>query len=353
MKMGELREAFMPHWLRNSTIALLACLAAGCGSSGLFGRKPSYSALPSAVGANRSTSLRELSSTKPPMLPDTRPAMTSAKLDKEEIAVVETPLKTDAASITRIADSEPAQPKPMNRRDGPIPAAFAVATPNRTIRDIESASHDAAFDRQTGDSDMISFAEAEGGSKTPVSTASARRTPQGESDSASSAGRVESAAANNAAERLEPGVAASPIPKAVSSRKLAIGNVALCQEIISFGDVVRISGPMRPGEKAIVYIETTGQSTTRTSKGLETRLHAKLRLTPTSGGPTMEWRFDDIVDESPTERTQFFCHMVLSLPDSMTEGDYRLEAVLDDVHGGTSAAEGLSLRVEPATATTK
>lgn len=343
----------MPHWLRNSTVALLACLAAGCGSSGLFGRKPSYSSLPSAVGANRSTSLRELSSAKPSVLPDTRPAMTSATLGRDEVAVVDTPLKTEAASITRIADSEPAQPKPMNRRDGPIPAAFAVATPTRTIRDIERASNDAGLDRMTGDSDVIPFAEAEVGNKTPIVNASAKKKTDAESESDVSAGGIESAAANDATERLEPTASASPIPKAVASRRLAIANVALCQEIIGFGDVVRISGPMRPGEKAIVYIETTGQATKPTSEGGETRFHAKLRLTPTSGGPTMEWRFEDIIDRPDAERTQFFCHMVLSLPESMTEGDYRLEAVLDDVHGGTSAAEGLSLRVEPATATTK
>jgi hypothetical protein len=149
---------------------------------------------------------------------------------------------------------------------------------------------------------------------------------------------------------------AQPIPRATPApptRKLRLGNITLCEEILGFGKVAGTKTSLSPGSPSLVYIEVSERASKRTGAGIETRLNGKLRLTPRAGGATMEWSFPDIIDVAPVERSDFFCFMTLPLPDSLSEGEYRLEVVVEDVHGGAAASEETSLRVERSTASTK
>jgi hypothetical protein len=111
--------------------------------------------------------------------------------------------------------------------------------------------------------------------------------------------------------------------------------------------------PIRPGREVIVYTEVAGRSVKPVKNGVETRLVGRLRLTPTSGGPTTEWTKPEIVNVEPAEKNDFYCFMVLHLPETLSEGEYRLEVVVEDVHGGSSAREATSLHVAPSAAATK
>ena len=348
----------MPHWLRMSNVALLAGLAAGCGSSGVYWVDSKLAKLsnPNAGGGSAVadapwSAVRE-SSSKPNAIAAVRQAKPVRTTEEPERIV---PEKVAEPSLAKFDYGEPSHPKPLAKRDGPVPAAFALATPIRDSRDGEPGAREVAGDKRPGSVELTPVSGTAEGRKPPMGAFSPRPEYVETSNDAdmASAEQVEKSETPSMERRVEPAVpAASPIPKAAPTppRKLVLANIALCREIKGFGSTVPLEGALHPGKQAVVYMEVSGQTARPMTGGVETRFRPKLRLTPKAGGATTEWKFGDIVDTAPAQRTQFFCHLVLKLPESASEGEYRLEVSLDDVHGGSTAIGETSLRVESATA---
>lgn len=348
----------MPHWLRMSNVALLAGLIAGCGSSGVYWVDSKLAKLsnPNAGGVSSDAAapwnaIRETSS-KPNAIAAVRQAKPVRTTDEPERIV---PEKVSEPSLAKFDYGEPTLPKSLTKRDGPVPAAFALATPTRKPQDGEPAVRGVAWNKRHDSVDLTPVVE-EVEDPPPQMGLSSRRPEYVEANSGvetASAERTDAVETNSTERVVEsPVAAASPIPKAAPTppRKLELANIALCRGIKGFGNTVPLEGALRPGNKAVVYMEVSGQSAKPATGGVETRFRPKLRLTPKAGGATTEWRFGDIIDTAPAQRTQFFCHLVLDLPESASEGEYRLEVSLDDVHGGSTATKETSLRVESATA---
>jgi hypothetical protein len=348
----------MPHWLRMSNVALLAGLVAGCGSSGVYWVDSKLAKLsnPNAGGGSSVVdapwnAIRE-SSPKPNAVAAVRQAKPVRTTEEPDRIV---PEKVAEPSLAKFDYGEPSHPKPLAKRDGPLPAAFALATPIRDSREGEPAVREVAWNKKPESVELTQVSETDEGRKSPIGPFSPRPEYVEANDDAktTSAEQAVKAETPSTERRVEPAVpAASPIPKAAPTPppKLELANVTLCREIKGFGSTVPMEGALRPGKQAVVYMEVSGQTAKPAIGGVEARFRPKLRLTPKAGGATTEWKFGDIVDTAPARRTQFFCHLVLKLPESASEGEYRLEVSLDDVHGGSTAIGETSLRVESATA---
>jgi hypothetical protein len=366
----------MPPWLRISMVALLAGLCTGCRSGGLFWVDDKLSKL-SAPSKTASPTLSKSTDEPVRKLNTTMAAAktpTTSPRDVDDGALVAPPKMTSAAK-SRAADLDPIPQRPLPTNEERIPAAFELATP-RSVRGDRIPALDAATNRAVA-ADLKSTEDAEERTKTPVAPASYQRKQQDEANESESAEkspppivrashREETTPPERAFTRstmLEPSeksalqsAQAKPIPKATSiapTNKLQLANITLCNEILEFGKVAGTKASLAPGGQALVYVEVSGRTSKMTGAGVETRLNGKLRLTPSAGGATMEWPFPNIVDVAPVERNEFFCFMILQLPDSLSEGDYRLEVVVEDVHGGAAASEETSLLVERSTTPTR
>jgi len=371
----------MPPWLRISIVALLAGLSSGCGSGGLFWVDDKLSKLsspPTAVASPPGSESKELAANRPSTAAAVAKSPMNPMRDVDDGALVAPP-KLSVASRTSAAESEPVAPKQLPGMEAPIPNAFALATP-KSVRGDRIPTIDAS-PKRTNESDLDPFPNPKDRPDTSVTLASLRRTGQSSASETDGSEDMESTrvpepqrteiappvrkpSVNDSVKPSKettdkPGIQsapAMPIPKAATTappaKKFALANIALCREILGFGKITGKKTTFRPGGQALVYFEVSGRESKRTTDGVETRLNGRLRLTPKTGGPTLEWPYPNIVDTTPTDPT-CYCFMTLELPESLSEGEYRLEVALDDVHGGTSASEVTSLRVERSAASTK
>jgi len=359
----------MPHWLRMTTFALYAGACTGCGTNGLFWVDSKLSRL-SAPAPQNPTSTPPDTALRDARTPTANAAGWPASSRDADGALV-APSRFRVVSNVRTVESDPELPKSGPKDDPPIPAAFALATPNAARKGM--TSRNIAKARPRDDDDLGPAGDSADLPVTPVALVSKKRAEKDNVEEAAddppqlppatpipfdvadskrtSSSKSKPSPVEAVATRAEPIPKAAPLP--ATPRKFKLANVSLCREIKGFGRTVPIAGPLRPGREVIVYTEVSGRSVKPTPKGVETRLRGKLRLTPTSGSPTIEWTKPEIVNVEPAENNEFYCFMMLHLPESLCEGDYRLEVVVDDVHGGASAREATSLHVAPTAAATK
>lgn len=98
-------------------------------------------------------------------------------------------------------------------------------------------------------------------------------------------------------------------------------------------------------QKAIVYVELDHFRPSETDNGFEVRLRQEVTLYNESDGLAV-WRSEpvEIVDESRNRRRDFFLVQLVTLPQRMTVGKFRLKVSITDLHGGS--VDETSLPVE-------
>jgi hypothetical protein len=373
----------MPQWMRISIVALLAGVSTGCGTNGLYWLDDKFSRLstpPSnSVGpkvASTNAAIREGGvSPGPGRIAAKTGAWPTPEKDPND-GVIDAPSRFKVVSNVRTVDADPPAPKSVARNDDRIPAAFALATPKgargsripnfetdaaATLERNELTSSNATIDSPDAlvslvagrrNHDVDGELEEDGSAAEVPPREMTKRTEAGPADNDR---RIAVTPKRTAVEadlprRSQPIPKATPLPAPPKTLKLV--NVALCSAIDGFGKYTPMKAPLAPGGEAIVYVEVSGRTAKRVANGVETRLRSKLRLTPKAGGPTTEWVKPEIVSDAPAERSEFFCHLLLKLPESASEGEYRLEVVVEDVHGGAAVSGETSLRVESSTAST-
>ena len=318
----------MPPWLRISMVALLAGLCTGCRSGGLFwvdDKLSKLSAPPKTASPTVSQStdepVRKLNTT----MATSKSPMTSPR-DVEDGALVAPPKMTSAVK-SRAADLDPIPQRPLPTNEERIPAAFELATP-RSVRGDRIAALNGSTHRALA-ADLKPNDDTEERTKTSVTPASHQRKQQDEANESEGAEKsappivrashreetpppekafTRSATSETSEKSSLQSAPAKPIPKAVpgpTTNKLQLANITLCSEILEFGKVAGTKASLAPGGQAVVYVEVSGRKSKKTGAGVETRLNGKLRLTPTTGGATMELPFPNIVDVAPVERDEF------------------------------------------------
>ncbi len=127
-----------------------------------------------------------------------------------------------------------------------------------------------------------------------------------------------------------------PVPEissaaAPSKKEFAVERFHFCSEINGFGSTVsRPAGPMVPGERLLAYVEVMNFESAVKDGMFETNLSCRMRLEDATGQMVFSQEFGDIVDRCVGRRQDFFCHFLLTVPDTLPPGKYRWKISLTD-----------------------
>ena len=151
--------------------------------------------------------------------------------------------------------------------------------------------------------------------------------------------RLASAARRVAADPLLPGDEAleciDDLRRALTNRAdPTISTVALCSKVVTFGVYDELSsddlvaGRSTP---AIVYSEIRNLRSAQTADGqYRTVLATRLEVLTATGEPVWQHEEPEIVDQCRRPRTDFFLAHRISLPATLTPGEYVLKVLVDD-----------------------
>jgi hypothetical protein len=113
--------------------------------------------------------------------------------------------------------------------------------------------------------------------------------------------------------------------------ELTLDRFQFCTEVNGFASVVaRTPGPMYPSERLLAYVEIKNFDSIEREGLFETKLSCQMKLEDASGKVFFSQDFGDIVDRCVDRRQDFFCHFLLTVPDTLVPGKYRWRLTITD-----------------------
>ena len=223
-------------------------------------------------------------------------AANSSKAAAEEVVARAVPPIVAASHVVAKADLDGAA---VDQPAAP-PAAVEVVAPEAT--DVETSRHDAA------------------GSPPPVTVP--RSDPESGPES-------------------DPGVAATSPPPS-----LAVRNACFASRVQGWGVVDRFAkSRFQPGQEVIVYFELDQLSAREHVDGHTTRIDTSLRLVGADGRRIHEWTFEPLEETSEGRRHDYFARYLVTLPETLPEGQCQLEVAVSDAIAGRTSHASLPLEV--------
>jgi hypothetical protein len=113
--------------------------------------------------------------------------------------------------------------------------------------------------------------------------------------------------------------------------ELKVDRFHFCTEINGFASTVsRPLSPMNPGERLLAYVEVMNFESVQLGELFETKLSCRMKLEDSSGQVVFSQDFGDVVDRCVGRRKDFFCHFLLTVPDTLAPGSYRWRLSITD-----------------------
>jgi hypothetical protein len=123
----------------------------------------------------------------------------------------------------------------------------------------------------------------------------------------------------------------APLTTPSAKADFVVERFHFCSEINGFGSTVaRPAGPMVPGERLLAYVEVMNFESTVNDGMFETKLSCRMKLENAAGQIVFSQEFGDIVDRCVGRRQDFFCHFLLTVPETLPPGKYRWKILLTD-----------------------
>lgn len=136
-------------------------------------------------------------------------------------------------------------------------------------------------------------------------------------------------------------VTAEPVPPAFS-----IQNACFASRVRAWGVVERFDASrFQPGQEVIVYFELDQLSAREHVDGHTTRIDTSLRLVGADGRRIHEWTFEPLEETSEGRRHDYFARYLVTLPETLPEGQCQLEVAVSDAIAGRTSHASLPLEV--------
>ncbi|MFH1747318.1 MAG: hypothetical protein ABIG44_09780 [Planctomycetota bacterium] len=131
--------------------------------------------------------------------------------------------------------------------------------------------------------------------------------------------------------------------------ELRIPTIALCQEVRGFGQYQPIEPPRFPAgvpSEFVVYCEVSDFLSEKQADGMYcTRFEMRTQLLSRGGETVLELRDRDIVDRCRGQRRDCFIPRLVSLPATLSPGEYVVKVTMVDKLGEKTAENRTTLRV--------
>jgi hypothetical protein len=126
----------------------------------------------------------------------------------------------------------------------------------------------------------------------------------------------------------------------------AVCDPRLCRKVLGFGAFEPIeSGPLRAGQSVLVYCELTGLRYQTREKTHVSRLSSRVELHSKKGERVWEQSLGEAEDECRSRRRDNYLACRLTLPESLTPGEYRLRLIQTDLVARQSASAELPVSI--------
>ncbi|MCR9294682.1 MAG: hypothetical protein NXI32_18345 [bacterium] len=128
---------------------------------------------------------------------------------------------------------------------------------------------------------------------------------------------------------------------------LRVLNLAFCTEIDNFGVIKKFPRyRFRPNQQVLLYCELENFVSKSFDEGYETRLGGYYRIIDAQGRSVVKRDLPEDRDLCANRRSDFYIGYLLSLPDSIAAGPYKLQLSIEDIHGKKSGQAEVEFRID-------
>lgn len=137
-----------------------------------------------------------------------------------------------------------------------------------------------------------------------------------------------------------------PESPAQPKEQLKLNALAICRQIHGFGQVEPLDPhSLHPNQQVLLYVEVENFESKLEGTQYLTELASIATIETTDGVTVSSVEFDPIVDRCDSRRSDFYCHFLFRLPESLAPGDYVLRLRIKDLQCGEFGESQLALKI--------